>query len=62
MKRPIDRFKGKTREEIEAKEDLLDRDNLEKGDRLAMFLAAMRVFMPFVLLLLAPIFLIAYFM
>ncbi|WP_311480676.1 hypothetical protein [uncultured Anaerococcus sp.] len=62
MKRPIDRFKGKTREEIEAKEDLLDRDNLEKGDKLAMFLAAMRVFMPFVLLLLAPIFLIAYFM
>ena len=46
MKRPIDRFKGKTREEIEAKEDLLDRDNLEKGDKLAMFLAAMRVFMP----------------
>ena len=62
MKRPIDRFKGKTREEIKEKEDLLDRDNLEKGDRLAMFLAAMRVFMPFVLLLLAPIFLIAYFM
>ena len=29
MKRPIDRFKGKSREEIEAKEDLLDRDNLE---------------------------------
>lgn len=62
MKRPIDRFKGKTREEIEAKEDLLDRDNLERGDKLAMFLAAMRVFMPFVLLLLAPLFLIAYFM
>lgn len=62
MKRPIDRFKGKTREEIEAKEDLLERDNLERGDKLAMFLAAMRVFMPFVLLLLAPIFLIAYFM
>lgn len=62
MKRPIDRFKGKTREEIEEKEDLLDRDNLERGDKLAMFLAAMRVFMPFVLLLLAPIFLIAYFM
>ncbi len=62
MKRPIDRFKGKTREEIEAKEDLLDRDNLEKGDKLAMFLAAMKVFMPFVLLLLAPIFLIAFFM
>lgn len=62
MKRPIDRFKGKTREEIEEKEDLLDKDNLERGDKLAMFLAAMRVFMPFVLLLLAPIFLIAFFM
>lgn len=62
MKRPIDRFKGKTREEIEEKESLLDEDNLERGDRLAMFLAAMRVFLPFVLLILAPIFLIAYFM
>ena len=62
MKRPIDRFKGKTLEEIEEKESLLDKDNLERGDRLAMFLAAMKVFLPFVLLLLAPIFLIAYFM
>ena len=62
MKRPIDRFKGKTLEEIEEKESLLDKDNLERGDRLAMFLAAMKVFMPFVLILLAPIFLIAYFM
>lgn len=62
MKRPIDRFKGKSREEIEEKEDLLDYDNLERGDKLAMFIAAMRVFMPFVFLLLAPIFLIAYFM
>lgn len=62
MKRPIDRFKGKSREEIEEKENLLDKDNLERGDRLAMFLAAMRVFMPFVLLLLAPIFLIAFLM
>ena len=62
MKRPIDRFKGKSMEEIEEKENLLDKDNLERGDRLAMFLAAMRVFMPFVLLLLAPIFLIAFLM
>ena len=62
MKRPIDRFKGKSREEIEEKENLLDKDNLERGDRLALFLAAMRVFMPFVLLLLAPIFLIAFLM
>ena len=61
MKRPIDRFKGKSREEIEEKEDLLDEDNLEIGDKLAMFLAAMKVFMPFVLLLLAPLFLLAYF-
>lgn len=50
MKKPIDRFKGKTKEEIEEKERLLDEDNLEKHDRLAMFLAAMRVFMPPVLL------------
>ena len=62
MKRPIDRFKGKSFEEIEEKESLLDQDNLERGDKLAMFLAAMRVFMPFVLLLLAPLFLFAYFM
>lgn len=62
MKRPIDRFKGKSREEIEKKEDLLDHDNLERGDKLAMFLAAMKVFMPFVILLLAPLFLLAYFM
>lgn len=61
MKRPIDRFKGRSREEIEEKEDLLDEDNLERGDKLAMFLAAMKVFMPFVLLLLAPLFLLAYF-
>lgn len=61
MKRPIDRFKGKSREEIEEKEDLLDQDNLERGDKLAMFLAAMKVFMPFVLLILAPLFLLAYF-
>ncbi|WP_296114432.1 hypothetical protein [uncultured Anaerococcus sp.] len=61
MKRPIDRFKGRSREEIEEKEDLLDEDNLERGDKLAMFLAAMKVFMPFVLLLIAPLFLLAYF-
>ena len=61
MRGPIDRFKGKSEEEIEKKECLLDQDNIEKHDKLAMFLAAMRVFMPFVLLILAPIFLIAFF-
>lgn len=51
MKRPIDRFKGKSKEEIYEKERLLDQDNLEKHDKLAMFLAAMKVFMPPVLLI-----------
>lgn len=50
MKKPIDRFKGKSKEEIYEKEKLLDDDNLEKHDRLAMFLAAMKVFLPPVLL------------
>ena len=44
MKAPIDRFKGKSLEEIYKKERLLDRDNLDKNDQLAMFLAAMKVF------------------
>ena len=61
MKAPIDRFKGKSHEEIYEKERLLDKDNLEKKDQLAMFLAAMKVFMPVVLLLLAPLFLLALF-
>lgn len=51
MKKPIDSFKGKTKKEIEEKESLLDPDNLEKDDKLAMFLAAMKVFMPPVLLI-----------
>lgn len=51
MKRPIDRFKDKSDEEIYEKESLLEDDNLEKHDRLAMFLAAMKVFMPPVLLI-----------
>ncbi|MDD7305459.1 MAG: hypothetical protein PUG67_02610 [Peptoniphilaceae bacterium] len=46
MKKPIDRFQGKTKEEIAEKEGLLDEENLEKHDRLAMFLAAMKVFFP----------------
>lgn len=52
MKRPIDPFKGKTPEEIYEKEELLEEDNLEKHDRFAMFLAAMKVFLPPVLLIL----------
>lgn len=52
MKRPVDPFKNKTKEEIYEKEGLLEKDNLEKDDRLAMFLAAMKVFLPPVLLIL----------
>lgn len=52
MKKPVDPFKDKTREEIYKKEDLLEKDNLEKDDRLAMFLAAMKVFGPPVLIIL----------
>ena len=52
MKRPVDPFKNKTKEEIYEKEELLEKDNLEKDDRLAMFLAAMKVFLPPVLLIL----------
>lgn len=52
MKRPIDPFKNKTKEEIYEKEELLEEENLEKNDRFAMFLAAMKVFLPPVLLIL----------
>jgi hypothetical protein len=52
MKRPIDKFKGKTEEEIYEKESLLDEDNLEEHDKLAMFLAALKVFTPAILLVL----------
>ncbi|MDO4594774.1 MAG: hypothetical protein Q4B52_05280 [Tissierellia bacterium] len=53
MKRPIDRFKDKTKEEIEEKEHLLDEDNLEKYDKLAMFIAAIKVFLPPLLIIIA---------
>ncbi|MDY3005864.1 hypothetical protein HV819_04615 [Anaerococcus sp. AGMB00486] len=53
MKKPIDPFKNKTKEEIYEKEELLEKDNLEKHDKLAMFLAAMKVFGPPVLIILA---------
>ncbi|ACV28075.1 Uncharacterised protein [Anaerococcus prevotii] len=59
MKAPIDRFKGKSQKEIYEKERLLDRDNLENNDQLAMFLAAMKVFMPWVLLILSPLIILA---
>ncbi|MDO5047135.1 MAG: hypothetical protein Q4D88_01150 [Anaerococcus sp.] len=59
MKAPIDRFKGKDRKYIYEKESLIDKDRLESGDRLAMFLAAMKTFLPWVLLLLSPLFLFA---
>ena len=54
MKAPIDRFKGKSPEEIYEKESLLDKDNLDKHDQMDMFMAAMKVFLPWVLLILSP--------
>lgn len=59
MKRPIDRFEGKTKKEIYQKEHLLDEDNLEKHDRLAMFLAAFKVFLPGLLIVIGPLLLFA---
>lgn len=53
MRKPQDPFQGKSKEEIYKKEELLEDDNLEKHDRLAMFLAAMKVFGPPVLIILA---------
>lgn len=53
MRKPVDPFKDKSDEEIYEKEELLEDDNLEKHDRLAMFLAAMKVFGPPVLIILA---------
>ena len=59
MKRPINSFEGKSEEEIYKKEALLDDDNLEKHDRLAMFLAAMKVFLPGLLIVIGPLLLFA---
>lgn len=59
MRAPIDRFKDKSPEEISRKESLLDKDNLDKHDQLAMFLAAMKVFLPWVLLILSPFLILA---
>lgn len=61
MKKPIDRFEDKSEDEIYQKERLLDDDNLEKNDRLAMFLAALRVFLPGLLIVIAPLILLAIF-
>lgn len=61
MTKPIDRFKGKSKEEIEEKERLLDEENLEKHDRLAMFLAALKVFLPPVLLVILAFYLLIFF-
>lgn len=59
MRRPIDRFEGKSDKEIYEKNHLLDKDNLEKGDQLAMFIAAIKVLLPGLLLVIAPFLLIA---
>ena len=59
MRKPIDRFSDKNADEIYEKENLLDEDNLEKDDRLAMFLAAMKVFLPGLLIVIAPLLLVA---
>jgi len=59
MKRPIDRFSGKSDEEIYQKESLLDEDNLEENDRLAMFLAALKVLFPALLIVVGPLLLFA---
>lgn len=59
MRKPIDRFSDKTNEEIYQKESLLEEDNLEKYDRLAMFLAALKVLFPALLIVVGPILLFA---
>ena len=59
MRKPIDRFSDKSNEEIYQKESLLEDDNLEKYDRLAMFLAALKVLFPALLIVVGPILLFA---
>lgn len=59
MRKPIDRLSGKSNEEIYQKESLLEEDNLEKYDRLAMFLAALKVLLPALLIVVGPILLFA---
>ncbi|MBM0046179.1 hypothetical protein [Anaerococcus sp. mt242] len=62
MKKPIDRFSGKNADEIYEKENLLDENNLEKDDKLAMFLAAMKVFLPGLLLVVGPLLMLTIFL
>lgn len=62
MRGPINRFSNKSKNEIYEKENLLDESNLEKGDRLAMFLAAMKVFLPGLLIVIGPLLLLALFL
>ena len=59
MRKPIDRFSEKNADEIYEKENLLYENNLEKDDKLAMFLAAIRVFLPGLLLVIGPLLLLA---
>ena len=59
MRKPIDRFSGKSSDEIYQKESLLEDDNLEKYDKLAMFLAALKVLFPALLIVVGPILLFA---
>lgn len=59
MRKPIDRFSDKSNEEIYQKETLLEDDNLEKYDKLAMFLAAIKVLFPALLIVVGPILLFA---
>lgn len=59
MRKPIDSFSEKNADEIYEKENLLDENNLEKDDKLAMFLAALRVFLPGLLLVIGPLLLLA---
>lgn len=59
MRKPIDRLSYRSKEEIYQKESLLDDDNLEKNDRLAMFLAAIKVLFPALLIVVGPILLFA---
>lgn len=59
MRGPIDRFRGKSSKEIYEKEELLEKENLEKYDKLAMFLAAFKVFLPGLLIVIGPLLLFA---
>lgn len=59
MRKPIDSFSEKNADEIYEKENLLDENNLEKDDKLAMFLAALKVFLPGLLLVIGPLLLLA---